>query len=254
MHLSSISSLIWLAFFYRPVLSTPAPLNVDNLTPHDGFLTVNTRLSKDEVQAMKRELASPPGTILNYVSLPIDPERLTTNDTKLVPVVQGDPDVFLDDEHGVKARSLAARGSCVVWSRISGQCSITYCWSGVAGIYTAHVTIEGSNGQRNPSNMYSSNPFYLVNWPFWNNGWGGWFRQGHECSNSNTEIGTLHRTTAEGGPLEQGINAAGAVVDHAQCDNCVFSNVKCQGVLLNNLVAFTQGTATGNHCTQPIEF
>ena len=74
MHLSSISSLIWLAFFYQPVFSTPAPLNVDTLTPHDGFLTVNTRLSKEEVQAMRRELASPPGTILNYVSLSIDPD------------------------------------------------------------------------------------------------------------------------------------------------------------------------------------
>lgn len=256
MRFSRVPSLIWLVFACQPVWSNPTPIGVDDLAPTDGFVSVATRLSAEEVRATKRDLTSPPGTVLDYVSLPVDPERLSTNETMLVPVIQGDPDVFLDDEDGVQARSLAARqsGSCIVWSRVSGSCSLTYCWSGTGGVYTAHVTIEGSNGQSNPSDMSSSNGFYLVNWPFWNNGWGGWFPARHECSNGDTQVGTLHRINSEGGPLEQGQNAAGAVVDYLQCNNCVFSGIKCQGVLIDNLLAFTNGASTGVECTEAVQF
>lgn len=197
---------------------------------------------------MKENQENSVGQILNYVTLPVNAIG-NRSETQTVPVVQGDPNVFLDNDDGLRARSLAPRGSCIVWGGTSQSCAITYCWSGTDGsVYTAHLTVGGSNGQSNPTSMTSSNTNYMGPYEY-NTGFGGWFRSSrHECSNSDTILGTTHRISRQGNTLQL-YNAHNAFVDHFRCDNCGFGGVSCDGNLLNNLLVFTNGQATGVTCT-----
>lgn len=62
-----------------------------------------TRLSREQVDYLKERQRQPAGTILNNVTFG------SGEDTQIVPIVQADLDMLLDDEQGVKARALAAR-------------------------------------------------------------------------------------------------------------------------------------------------
>jgi hypothetical protein len=85
----------------------------------------SSSLSRDEVQAMREGQTYPPGYSHRYITLG------EGSDAASEPIVEADPNILLDDENGVRARSLAARGNCQSRSSIGSTCFITYCWTRV---------------------------------------------------------------------------------------------------------------------------
>ena len=159
------------------------------------------------------------------------------NNKTTVPVVEIDLDILRDDEVGHRARSLAPRGSCYSRQQNSepSYCNIAYCWKDTnAVLYNEFIIIQGSNGQSNPINVWSSNGDHLQLNNIFNDGLNGWFEQRHECSNDDTMIWTNHRWDAG----SMGV----ARVDHVDCRTCSFGGLYCQSdILKNNLQALGNG-------------
>ncbi|KAH7322009.1 secreted in xylem 2 protein, SIX2 [Rhexocercosporidium sp. MPI-PUGE-AT-0058] len=194
------------------------------------------RLTREEVQVMKREQIHEPGYVHKYVTLGTGDDAIT------VPIIEADPTILLSDEEGVKARALAPRGACMSFAASSSSCTINYCWKDDAGaVYSEAIDIRGSNGQSNPSFVTSSSTTNLQFDDINNNGYGGWFPQGHECSNSNTQIYTKHRLFA-------GVFTS-AYVDGVRCNNCNFGRLNCLSrQLKDNLIAYSNGVASQSSC------
>jgi hypothetical protein len=220
-----------LYLFTAFVAATPSP-NPD----FDDSHLPDLRLSRDEVQALKEAQIHPIGYVHKYITFG------NGNDVVTVPIVEADVDILLDDEQGVKARSLAPRGSCLSFPTPSTGCMIDYCWRDDQGvIYARAITITGSNGQSNPTSVTSNDPANLGFNEVYNNGYNGWFPRGHECSNSNTQIYTNHR-------LVSGVLGP-AYVHHVRCENCNFRGVVCLSDLLkNNLIAYANGVSSQSGC------
>ncbi|KAF5984284.1 secreted in xylem 2 [Fusarium coicis] len=188
------------ALFAAWTISVAANPVADPL-PDDSHLP-NLRLSRREVQDLKENQKFPPGYVHKMVTFG------TGEDTTTVPIVEADPDMLLDDENGIKARSLAPRGSCFSFPMPSSGCMIDYCWIDSGGhTYSAAITIRGSNGQSNPSSVTSNDPANLSLNNVFNDGYNGWFPTGHECSNSDTQIYTDHRCSR---PLDKWIQGTAA--------------------------------------------
>ena len=80
-----------------------------------------------------------------------------------MPVVEADPDILLDDEDGHRARARSLPGACQSLTNAAGSCNLNYCWTDTNNdVYTETLTITGSNGQSNPSNVASSNTAHLA--------------------------------------------------------------------------------------------
>ncbi|KAF5622400.1 secreted in xylem 2 [Fusarium tjaetaba] len=142
------------ALFAAWTISVAANPVADPL-PDDIYLP-DLRLSPREVQDLKDNQKFPPGYVHKMVTFG------TGEDTTTVPIVEADPDMLLDDEKGMKARSLAPRGSCFSFPMPSSGCMIDYCWIDSGGhTYSAAITIRGSNGQSNPSSVTSNDPANL---------------------------------------------------------------------------------------------
>ncbi|RBA14861.1 hypothetical protein FPRO05_13077 [Fusarium proliferatum] len=222
------------ALFAAWTISADANTVADPLS-EDAHLP-NLRLSPREVQDLKDNQKFPPGYVHKMVTLG------TGKDAKTVPIVEADPDMLLDDKRGVKARSLAPRGSCFSFPLPSSGCMIDYCWIDSGGhTYSAAITIRGSNGQSNPSSVTSNDPSNLSLNNVFNDGYNGWFPTGHECSNSDTQIYTDHRWSA-------GILGT-AYVNRVRCDNCNFGFLRCpSNFLQNNLIAYSNGVGSQSSC------
>jgi hypothetical protein len=224
-----ISHYLFAAF----IAAAPSP-NPD----FDDSHLPSLRLSREEVQAMKEGQIYPSGYIHTYITFGEGSDALS------VPIVEVDPNILLDDEDGVRARSLASRdgGSfCSSFFTPFGSCTINYCWSVNGVIYSEALTITGSNGQSNPSNVASSNDANLSLDPNLNNGYNGWFPQGHACSNSNTQIYTDHL-------LQDGTSGT-ALINNLQCDACLFSGLTCLTTSLqSNMGAWSNGVPLRARC------
>jgi hypothetical protein len=184
------------------------------------------RLPWEEVQAMKEGQPYPPGYIHTYITFG------KGSDAFSVPIIEADPSILLDDEDGVRARSLASRdGSfCSSFFTPFGSCTVNYCWIANDGeVYSEALTITGSNGPSNPTSLTSSNDNNLSLNTTLNNGYNNWFPQGHACSNSNTQIYTNHF-------LQDGINGI-AVINNLQCNKCRFSGLTCFATSLQGIMA-----------------
>jgi len=196
------------------------------------------RLPRERVEKLKLVQRNPPGHVYRKITLGRGDDALT------VPVVEMNLDILRDDEHGALARSLAPRGSC--YSRQENSepehCNIAYCWKDASGtVYNEFITIQGSDGQSNPINVWSSNGGYLTLDAIHNDGYHGWFEQRHECSNDNTMIWTDHRWDTGSMGL--------ARVDHVDCKTCEFGGVYCQTEQLRgNLAALANGIEPETQC------
>jgi hypothetical protein len=189
------------------------------------------RLSRVEVEKMKRTQSNPPGTFYRNITM-------GKGDNKtMVPVVEINFDILCDDEDGHRARSLAPRGSCYSRQQNSAvsDCNVAYCWKDTSGnTYNEFMTLQGSDGQGNPTRVFSSNDANLQLNPVFNDGVNGWFEERHECSNDNTMMWTNHRWNT-------GVMGL-ARVDHVECDTCDFGGLFCQSdVLKGNLHALGNG-------------
>lgn len=90
---------------------------------------------------MKEGQTYPPGYLHEYVTL-----REGSNAVSF-PVVEADPNILLDDEDGVQARSLASPYDCTILSINTTGCFITYCWKGYMGVlYTEVLTLRAATG------------------------------------------------------------------------------------------------------------
>lgn len=204
--------------------------------------TPDLRLTPEEVEKFKAHQIHEPGYIHGYTTFGEGANKVS------VPIVEGDYDIFLENEQGIKARSLAGRGlagSCLSFTAPPGDCLINYCWRGTGPLeltFSQTIRISGSNGQSNPTLVESSDTRYLR--LTGSDGYNGWFPRGHECSNSNTQIYTDH--------LLQGNVFGEAYVDRVRCENCNFRNLYCpeaSSPLKNNLIAFSNGVASQSSCT-----
>ncbi|KAF5684379.1 secreted in xylem [Fusarium denticulatum] len=232
--------IAWVSLFTAWAISVAANPAGDfprGAQPVDAHLP-DRRLSPSEVQALKEAQIYPPGYIHKRVTFG------EGKDAVEVPIVEADVDMLLNNEKGVKARSLAPRGACFSFpTPPRGSCMIDYCWRDDNGvIYSRGITITGSNGSSNPSSVTSNDPTNLSFNPIFNDGYNGWFPYGHACSNSNTQIYTDHR-------LLPGLSGV-AYVDHVRCENCNFRNVNClSNSLKNNLIAYSNGVGSQSRCT-----
>lgn len=203
----------------------------------DASYLPSARLPAEKVAMMKRDQKYPPGYHHSNVTFGEGADAIS------VPVIEADPDILLDNDKGIHARSLAPRGACMSFVGRFSNCEINYCWRDGAGeLHSEYITIEGSNGPSNPRAMYTSNYENLDFDEVLNDGYNGWFPTGHECSNSNTQIFTRH--------LWQGGVYTSAYVDRVRCDTCDFSNLRCySNQLKNNLIAFSNGVNSQGRCT-----
>ncbi|KAF5688794.1 secreted in xylem 2 [Fusarium circinatum] len=204
--------------------------------PNDARLP-DVRLSPLEVRALKEAQKYPPGYIHKRVTLG------TGKNAKEVPIVEADPDMLLHGEKGIKERSLAPRGSCFSFPASSSGCMIDYCWLDNDGnTWSRFIIISGSNGRSNPRSVTSSDTSKLSFNSIFNNGYGGWFPEGHECSNSDTQIYTDHSLSA-------GIKGT-AYINRVQCNDCNFGFLRClSDSLKNNLIAYSNGVSSQSSCT-----
>jgi hypothetical protein len=186
------------------------------------------RLSREEVQAIKKRQTDPPGYIHEY-------DTLTGG--KSTPIVEVEADTLLNNNDGDRARSLAPRGNCLPIPNGQGNCNINYCWTGTDGTqYTEAITIEGSDGSSNPTSMTTSNRANIYLSGLFNTGYNHWFPLGHECSNDNTETYTMHRMNED--------EDSPAHITDLNCKTCDFGSLICSVALVNaNLVASTDGGA-----------
>lgn len=90
-----------------------APTDPKALTDEDGLPTL--RLSRGEVDDLKRAAVHLPGHVHSYVNL----------GKRSIPMVEADPEMFLDDEVGAQRRALAPRGSCFRIPSIRNSCYIS---------------------------------------------------------------------------------------------------------------------------------
>jgi hypothetical protein len=190
------------------------------------------RLPREKVEKLKLGQRNPPGHVYRNITLGRGEDALT------VPVVEINLDTLLDDEHGALARSLAPRGNCYTRQDNSAveYCNIAYCWKASDGVtvYNEFITIQGSNGQIDPVNVWSSNGDYLTLDSIHNDADNRWFQRNHECSNDNTMIWTDHR-------WQEGMMGL-ARVDHVDCNTCDFGGLYCQSEQLQgNLAALANG-------------
>ena len=221
---------IFLYLFAASIAAAPSPI-----PDFDDSYLPSLRLSREEVQAMKEAQTYPPGYIHKYVTLGRDIS---------VPIVEADPDILLNDADGVRARFLVPRGNCLTLTPAGSSCNINYCWVDTDdNTHTEAITITGSDGRSNPTSVTSSNNTNLYLSGLFNTGYNHWFPTDHECSDDNTQMYTVHRLHE----LADGI----AYVSNLQCDTCEFGDLVCRSsLLLNNLVAFTDGGAAQVQCTQ----
>jgi hypothetical protein len=185
------------------------------------------RVSREEVQEMKEAQTHLPGYIHDYISL----------GGRSVPVVEADPDILLDDEDGHRARARSLPGACQSLTNAAGSCNLNYCWTDINNdVYTETLTITGSNGQSNPSNVASSNTAHLALDPRLNHGYNGWFGKNHECSNRDTVIYTdVYYNGAMNNVLS---------LNWLECDTCYYGSFVCNfgdTTLLNNIAIYTNG-------------
>jgi hypothetical protein len=194
---------IYLCLFVAFIATAP------NLNPNfDDSHLPSLRLSREEVQAMKERQTHPPGYIYKYITI----------GNKSTPVIEIDPDMLLDDDDGVYARSLAPRWVCYTVIPPFGNCNINYCWADPDdNIYTEAIAVIGSSGPSNPTNVTTSNSHNLVLNGQYNTGYKGWFPTGHECSNSDTQIYTNHTL----GNNNWGV----AHITGLVCETCQFADV-----------------------------
>jgi hypothetical protein len=195
------------------------------------------RLSLSEVQAMKEAQTHLPGYIHDYISL----------GGRSVPVVEADPDILLDGEDGHRARARSLNGACRSFTNAAGSCNLNYCWTDINNIvYTETLTITGSNGQTNPTNVESSNTVHLQLDSSLNTGYRGWFAKGHECSNSDTVIYT--------NVYYNGLTNKVVSLNRLACDTCSGSTTLiCNGgdtTLQNNIAIYPNGNQKAySYCT-----
>jgi hypothetical protein len=225
-----------LYLFAASIAAAPSP-NPD----FDDSHLPSLRLPREEVQAMKESQTYPPGYIHQYVTLGEGSDAVT------VPIVEADLNVLLDNEDGARARSLATRDQkCNMFSAAGSNCLINYCWTGTDGVvYSEWLSVLPGKkpASSNPKTVSTSNINNLYLSDTYNTGYNHWFPNGHECSNSDTQMYTKHR-------LADGV-VGDAYVDGLQCDTCFFSSLECLSDFTgNNLVAFTGGTAVPIHCVQ----
>jgi hypothetical protein len=216
---------ISLYLFAASIAAAPSP----NPNFSDGQIP-SLRIPREEVQAMKEGQTNPPGHIHRYVTLG------KGSDAVSVPIVEADLNTLLDDEVGVRARSLAQRdNNCLYYSPLDGSCNINYCWRDKQGnYYTEYLTITGSDGQSDPKSLTGSNSSNLYLPAKYDDGFKHWFPYGHACSNSDTQIYTSH--------LYAGNIYDVAFVYNLRCDTCDFDGIKCKSSdLAATLVAYTNG-------------
>ena len=219
-------------------ITIAAPQNSPSFDEFDDSHLPSLRLPREMVEKLKLVQRNPPGHVYRNITLGRDNDALT------VPVVEMNLDILRDDRHGALARSLAPRGTCYNRQVNSqpGYCDIAYCWKDSAGtIYNEFIRIQGSNGNSNPVNVWSSNGGYLTLDSVHNDGYHGWFEEGHECTNDNTMIWTNHL-------WQQGAMGL-ARVDHVDCNGCDIGGLYCASTELNgNLVALANGLAPDVQC------
>jgi hypothetical protein len=184
------------------------------------------RLSREEVQAIKKRQDYSPGYIHEYD---------TQTGGKSTPIAEVDADILLNNNDGDHARSLAPRGNCLPLPNAAGSCNINYCWTGTDGTeYLEAITISGSDGSSNPTSMTTTNSLNLYLSGLFNTGYNHWFPLGHECSNDNTETYTVHRLDEDGD--------SPAHITDLNCKTCDFGSLICSIALTNaNLIAYTNG-------------
>ncbi|GAO18706.1 uncharacterized protein UV8b_00033 [Ustilaginoidea virens] len=197
-------------------------------------------LSAREVAELKAAQKHRPGYFHQNVTLG------TGADALVVPVIEGDYDVLLDGEKGVRARALAPRGACAKFSKLWGSCSVNYCWKDGSGVaQSAYITVKGATGKKGsgiPDSVYSSNTKVLNLDRYGNDGYNGWFARRHECHDGDTQMFTAH--------LIQGTVVGRAMVDKFRCDICDFDRLRCySSFLANNLVAL--GSDSTAYCRSP---
>jgi hypothetical protein len=199
--------LISLHLFAAPIATAPSP----NSDFDDSHLP-SLHIRQEEVQAAREGQTYTPGYIHERVTLGEGSNAVS------MPIVEANPNKLLEDS--VQARSFVARDDCSSITANSTGCFIRYCWTNSLGVsYSEVLTITGSDGQSNPTSVESSNTANLASDTFYDNGDLGWFPQGHECSNSNTEIYTKQF-------WKSGIMEA-AVISNLRCDTCNFDSVQC---------------------------
>jgi hypothetical protein len=218
-----ISLCLFVAFI--TTLPNPNPDFDDSHLP-------SLRLSREEVQEMKERQIYPPGYVHKYITM----------GDKSTPIVELDPDILLDDDDGVSARSLVPREVCgTIAPTNTYSCNINYCWLGTNRFpYTEAITITGSNGVSNPISVTTSNRNNLQLDPTYNNGEGHYFPTGHECSNDDTQMYTDHNLNT---------SWAKAHVTDLDCYFCTFASLLGEGAMVNaGLVAYTNGGASEVAC------
>lgn len=208
----------------------------------DSYLP-RLRLSREEVQGMKEAQLYPPGYIHRYITLQGDSDAVS------VPVVEADPNILLDDEDGVRARSLAPRDQCSTYNARRGVCFIIYCWQASNGtLFTAYLILKPdptNPKQGNPSGLSTSNINCLSLNTEYNTGYKHWFPNGHECSNHDTIIYTNHY-------LADGTKGV-AWIHGLECDNCDFAGIGCMANTgfngnNNNMGAWSSNSAALYYC------
>jgi hypothetical protein len=220
-------------------ITTAAPQNPPPFDELDDSHLPSLRLPREQVDKLKLRQRNPPGHVYRNMTLGKGDDALT------VPLMEMDLDILCDDEHGALARSLAPRGTC--YSRQENSepeyCNIAYCWKDVNNVvYNEFITIQGSDGESNPINVWSSNGNYLILAHTQNTGYNGWFEEGRECSNDNTMMWTGHFWSTASG-------YGTARVDHVDCKTCEFGGVYCPAPeLQGNLAALANGLEPETKC------
>jgi hypothetical protein len=208
-----------------------------NSGPDESHLP-SRRLSVEEVQAMKERQIYPSGYIHTNITFG------KGSDAFSVPIIEADPNVLLDNDDGVRARSLAARQGtfCTTFFTPFGSCTINYCWyDSSGGIYSEFITITGSDGISNPTGVTSSDGSILSLDPNLNNGYNNWFPQGHACSNSDTQMYTDHLS-------QSGVTGI-ALVGNLKCSSCTFGYFQCQTASLQgNMGSWSNGVPVFHEC------
>jgi hypothetical protein len=216
---------ISLYLFAAFITATPSP----NLDFDDSHLP-SIRFSREEVQAMKEAQAYPPGYIHDYITFG------NGSDATSVPLIEPDYDIFLSDEDGIRARSLAPRGGCVSAPSRAGSCEVNYCWNYRDHYYSGYLTLRGGGLESNPRDIRVSNHYDLDLNRELNNGYKHWFPENQDCTNAGgATIYTKHLLVSSHPRDRYGV----AHISRLYCNTCEFSRLDCQDEeLKNNLVAF----------------
>jgi hypothetical protein len=224
-----------LSLLAASVAAAPSP------NPHfDDSHLPGLRLPREEVQAMKKDQTYPPGYVHRNITLG------EGSDAVSVPIVEANLNILLDDDDGVRARSLVARDQCISYRASQGSCLINYCWTANNGtIYSEWLGITGGKvaASDNPIRMTTSNINTLSLSTTYNTGYNSWFPNHHECSDSDTMTYTNHY-------LANGVTGV-AYLHGLQCDTCFFKSLGCMpntGFASNGLSAWSSSSAAPIYC------